>query len=451
MLPEITAPAPASDEGLCFGKFRLLPRQRLLLASGIELPLNGRAFDILTLLVERAGEFVSNAELMAHAWPHSVVEGISVRVHIAALRRLLEGRGNVRCIENRIGHGYRFIACVSREVAVPRHRPPAALSSLVGRAQAIDALTTLVQGHRWVTAVGAAGAGKSVLALAAANGLTAHFGSGACVVDLATITDLPTLTARIAQSLELPALAGVAPAALIHALQYRHLLVVLDNCDLALGAVACLTEPLLAGTARLHVLTTSREGVGGASEQQFRVTPLSLAASIDLFVARVAAVAPSAAAGGANADDMAELCRRLAGIPLVIELAAAQVATWGLRGLASRLDAHLLRMINGRRTADARHRTWRAALDWTYGLLGEAERWLLTQLTAFDAAFTLEDVVALAVRWQGTARQTTECLLSLASKSLITTELRGNTAEHRLLEPIRVYARDNLRTEFPSS
>jgi predicted ATPase/DNA-binding winged helix-turn-helix (wHTH) protein len=444
MLQGMASPAPTSGEGLCFGEFRLLPRQRLLLANGRALPLNGRALDILILLVERAGQFVTNAELMAHAWPHSVVEGISVRVHIAALRRVLERKGSARYIENSIGRGYRLVAPVYRETAMPRHRPPAPLSGLIGRARDIDTLTGLVQRHRWMTAVGAAGTGKSVLALAVATGLTGRFGSGACLVDLSTITDLPALVARLAHTLKVAPLADAAPATLAHALHDRHLLLVLDNCDLALGAVASLTEILLAGTDRLHVLSTSREAIGGASEQQFRVTPLDLTSSIDLFMARVSVLAPSIAAGGANAGVIADLCCRVDRIPLMIELVASQVPTLGLRGLASRLDTRMLEMIHGRRTADPRHRTWRAALDWTFEMLSEAERLLLTQLTAFDDEFTLEELLSLAVRWRGTPRETTECLLSLAGKSLILTGLHNNTARHRLLGPIRVYARDKM-------
>jgi predicted ATPase/DNA-binding winged helix-turn-helix (wHTH) protein len=457
------------NQSFRFGPFRFTPRRRLLLALDKEVRIGNRALDILTVLIERAGELVTKEELIAYAWPRSVVEEINLRVHIAALRRALgDGQAGNRYIVNTVGRGYSFVAAVSKgenapadyRSAVPTHQYtlPAPLVRMVGRAKELEALVGLVQTRRFVTILGAAGMGKSTLALAVAGELAHRFDDGTRFVDLTAISDSSLVANATAAAIELTVPAHNPLPELISFLKDKRALLVLDNCEHVIAAAASTVEKLLEGTSQLHILATSREPMGVAGEWQHHLPPLEVPeegdaktadavrhySAVELFVERALATAPAFELSDTNATLVGDICRRLDGIPLAIELAAARLNVLGVREVASRLGAQLLQVTNTRRTASRRHQTLRAALDWSFELLLQTERILLQRLAAFQGSFTLDSAVGFAARAGLDRRDVSEAIMSLAEKSLIMTDIAGYNARHRLLHTTRAYALERL-------
>jgi predicted ATPase/DNA-binding SARP family transcriptional activator len=318
---------------------------------------------------------------------------------------------------------------------------PVPLTSFVGREREVAAVAALLGGTRLVTLTGAAGSGKTRMALAVAaraQGETAW-------VDLAPLARPELLPAYVGSRLGIAEEPERAPwDTLAGALGRRELLLVLDNCEHLADGCAHLVDGLLRACPRLRVLATSREALSVSGERAWQVPLLAEDDSVTLFAERAAAVAPHLPLLPHHRDTVAAICRRLDGLPLAIELAAARVAVLAPAQLLERLDEALRSLGSGARTAPPRQRTLRGALDWSYSLLGEPERLLLSRLAVFAGSFSLTAVERIAADDRLPADTVLEALATLVEKSLVMMELRQGEARYRLLEIVRQYAQEQL-------
>ena len=340
-----------------------------------------------------------------------------------------------------------------------RHNLPEQLTSFVGRGQELEQLGQLLASARLLTLTGAGGCGKTRLALQLADRQKTDFEGGVWVVDLAPLADpalLPHAIAGVLGVLEGSNRSLVV--ALVDHLRTRHLLLVLDNCEHLIAACAELSETLLRAAPQLRIVATSREGLGVQGETVWRVPSLTLPSpgqaltpegllafeGMRLFAERAASIAPFILTG-ANAVAVAEVCRRLDGIPLAIELAAARVPVLSVDQINLRLKDRFRLLTGGGRTAVARQRTLEAAVDWSYELLSEPERRLLSRLSVFAGGWTL-DAAEEVCAGEGIERDDIVDLLSrLVDKSLVIVEEDAAAdRRYRFLETIRQYGRDRL-------
>lgn len=460
----------SSQDSLAFGPFCVHRRRRLLLEGDKEVRLGSRAFDLLIALLDHGGEVVSREQLEARVWPTSVVEETSLRVHVAALRRALgEGHDGTRYITNVPGRGYCFVAPVKALHTAPvaeapgpgvgtSHNLPVRLTPTVGRARAVDALRALILQRRFVTVTGPGGMGKTTLALTVAEDLLASFPHGIWFVELAPIVDPTRLVGTVASTLGIPVPAEAPLPALRAALVDRKMLVVLDNCEQVLEAAAALAENLLKCSSGLSVLATSRERLNADGEWVYRLPSLAnppegphlsaaqalMFSAVQLFVQRAMAGSDGFALTDADAPAVRDLCRKLDGNPLAIEIAAAHVDRIGVRGLAVGLHKQLQLFARGRRTASPRHRTLEATLDWSYKLLSERERSVLRRLAVFRGNFTLESACSVASDLRVTSRMVIDCTMTITDKSLLSIDASGDPIRYRLFETTRAYALEKL-------
>ena len=334
------------------------------------------------------------------------------------------------------------------------------MGRLHGRDALIAKICAAVTRGRLVTLVGVGGIGKTTAAVAAATALTNGMGEP-CFVDLTPLRDGLQLPLLITGLLGQPPNPENPLDGLFGALGQNPRLLILDNCEHLIGDAAFFAEQVLRGAPALRVLATSREPLRAEAEMVMRLEPLEYPSedamlhaatigaypAVSLFWDRAA---PDRDLHDLSADELcslAELCRRLDGIPLAIELAAAQLGTFGLQGLAARLDDRFTLLTRGRRTALPRHRTLRATLDWSHDLLPENERALLRRLAVFNGGFTLASVHAVAAEPEQTLSATEELLGNLLAKSLIVADHSRPEPRFRMLETMRAYAREKLGDE----
>jgi predicted ATPase/DNA-binding winged helix-turn-helix (wHTH) protein len=468
-MPKAMATPPAAQHALAFGPFKLLRSERLLLQDGLPVRLGGRALDLLVALVERAGEVVSRQELEACVWPRTIVEETSLRAHISALRKALgDGQGGARYIVNQPGRGYCFVAPVARLTeptravpAVALHGLPARLAHMVGRNDVVAKLCAQLESCRFITIVGPGGIGKTTVAVAVAESSALRYANGVCFIDLASVAHEQGVPAALASGFGLAAATDDVVTSLANLLRHARVLAVIDNCEHVVTGLVPLVEQLLKTAPGLHVLATGREPLRADGEWLYRLPPLGLPEQADditasqamaypavqLFVDRAVTSTGSFELCDSDAADVTQLCRRLDGNPLAIELAAARVHLFGVRGLARQLDAHLLHLKG--RTSVARHETLGLLLDWSYDLLSEPERSVLRQLSVFSARFSLDAALELVTSCGDAAPLATQnrvfdTIMDLADKSLIVSDISSDTVCFRLLELTRAYARDKL-------
>ncbi|WP_189441690.1 ATP-binding protein, partial [Pseudoduganella dura] len=420
----MTLQAPESSVAYAsFGPFRLYPAQRVLLEDGRPLKLGSRAFDILAALAERAGATVSKADLIARAWPDTVVGEANLRVHMVALRKALRETPGRRYLGSVAGQGYALVA------PVQWHAPSVATHAdgqPTDRAELVHALAALPPRHSLVTLTGTGGVGKSTLAHAVARRLEPQFRSWC--VDMAEAADP---AAALAAALDLPPATDPASALVAH-LRERPVLLVFDNCDRIVALAAAFAERLLRDVPGLCILATCNEALRAAGERVQRIEPLdcpppgatTAAAAlaypaVALFAARAAAVHGGFTLTDADAPAVADLCRGLDGVPLAIELAAGRLDLFHPRDLLARLDERLQILKGGRRTAPPRHRSLRASLDWSIDTLSPAERVVLGRVAVFTGPFTLARAVRIAAGDAMTAAGVEDALATLAAKSLL--------------------------------
>jgi predicted ATPase/DNA-binding winged helix-turn-helix (wHTH) protein len=453
-----------------FGAFRLFATERQLRKGDEPVQLGGRALDMLIALVERAGEVVSQRELISRVWPDVAVEEANLRVHIASLRKALgDGREGARYIVTVPGRGYSFVAPVTgatpqssplREAAVsdrPQRLPPK-LTRMIGRDDIVCALSAQLMVSRFVSIVGAGGIGKTTVAISVAHALLDGFDGGVFFVDLAALTDAKLVPTTVARTLGLMMQTQDPLRSLAAFIGNKKILLVLDNCEHVIDSAAMVAERVIGETPQAHVLTTSREALRVEGEHVHLLYALDcppddpgLAAAealkypaVQLFMERAAASGHGAALSDIDAPLVATICRRLDGIALAIELAASRTGSLGIRGIADLLDNRFSLVWHGRRTALPRHQTMNAMLDWSYNLLSPHEKAVFGRLSVFVGDFTLEPARSVASDAETDAASATEAIASLLAKSLISkTELHGSM-RYRLLETTRTFAAAKL-------
>jgi predicted ATPase/DNA-binding winged helix-turn-helix (wHTH) protein len=453
-----------------FGPFRLLAAQRLLLEGDTPVRLGSRAFEILAALVERAGQVVGKEELIARAWPQTFVEESNLKIQVSALRRALgDGQGDSRYVITVAGRGYSFVAPVRHEepadTALPPpvapasvHNLPLAMPRAIGREEAVAALVSRLSRERLLTIVGPGGIGKTTVALAVAERMIADYEHGVWLVDLSPLNDPRLVPSAVATVLGLEVRTDNPLAGLVAALRDRRALLLLENCEHVIDAAASLAAAVLTGVPGVNILATSREPLGVAGEREHRLGPLGSPPSssgltaaeaaafpaVQLFVERVSAIVEDFALTDANAALIVEICQRLDGLPLAIEFAAPRVEVLGLEGLAAGLDHSLPLLTARRRTSMPRHRTMRAVVDWSYGLLSEDEQLFFRALGIFAGGFTVEAAAAVAIDAADTPCEAIDRLADLVAKSLVVADVSGATPRFRLLDTTRAYAIEKL-------
>src|SRR6516164_2532509 len=451
--------APAS---FAFGRFRILPQRREVLADGRRIGIGGRAFDALVVLIEANGAVVSKNELMSRVWPGRIVEDNSLHAQIKVLRKAFSDRDLIRTV---VGRGYQFRGEVrpynagnreqaepgtALEVSAPPHAStnlPAPTSDLIGRDGEIREVIGLLADHRFVTLTGPGGIGKTRLAVEIARHLLPQFADGVWIAELASLSDPQLVPITVAAALGLELVSGVvSPERIAAALGAKKIMLVLDNCEHVIVAAAGMVEALLHANPAARVMATSREPLRAESEHLYRVPPLAVPTedtqalkdvlrygAVALFIARAQAADPHFAPDRQTAAAIAAICRRLDGIPLAIELAAARASALGMQELASRLDDRVSVPTEGRRTALRRHQTLRATLDWSYELLPGPERAVLRQLSIFASGFNLAAANAVIASAKIPASDVVERVANLVTKSLVAADVGGAAVDYRLL------------------
>ncbi len=453
---------------LKFGPFELSSSERVLRRGGEGLRLGGRALDILIYLADRPGEVIAKQELMDRIWSDVTVEEGSLRVHVAAIRKTLgDGQFGNRYIANIKGRGYSFVGTVvplagnteSRNDKF-RHqgRLPVRPIMMIGRETVVSEVSDKLRNERFVSLLGPGGIGKTTIALAVGRAVAEEFGGKVCFVDLGSLTDPRHVAGAVATSLGLALKSKDPGPELVDLVRSRKLLIILDSCEHVIEAVASLAEQLYRQTEEIHVLPTSREPLKVQGEHCYRVLPLDYPPdgseqtvnavlrypAVQLFVQRRAARAGTFVLTDEEAPLVAEMCRKLDGLPLAIELAAGQVAALGIKNTVARLMSRPELLKLNHRTAVPRHRTLMATLDWSYDLLSDAERTAFRRIAPFVGHFTLEGVWRVAGELGADTRELFEAIAGLVEKSVIVTRPDDGQQWYRLLDTTRAYALEKL-------
>lgn len=451
-----------------FGAFVLFETQRRLERAGLAVRIGPRSFDLLLHLIKCAGEFVGKSELLASVWAGVVVEEGSVRVHMSALRKALgEPGGDDECVEWISSvplRGYRFngrVRCEAGSVSLMQARPtgesfarpPVRLTELVGRDGDVQQVLGALDAYRLVTIVGTGGIGKTSVAIRVAECRRAGWQGAIGFIDLAPLISpehvLGTMVRALGAAADLPD----AVQAMVERLAGGEALLVIDNCEHVVDALAPPVARLLAALPGLRILATSREALGVNGECVLRLPALAVPAdaqqvtldeamswpSVRLLVERAqAAGAQHVAFNEAHAPLLARMARQLDGIPLAIELVAARLGVQSVSDLASRLDDHMRLYSVAGRGALPRHRTLAAALDWSIALLGEDELRLFRRLSVFRGRFDVESALGIDVGIN--PDETFDALMSLVNKSLVSFDGTQASDPYRLLDTTRSYA-----------
>jgi predicted ATPase/DNA-binding winged helix-turn-helix (wHTH) protein len=458
-----------SDRSLSFGPFELFPQRRALREGGKPLRLGSRALEVLIVLVEHAGELVSNKDLLARAWPDTFVEEANLRVQVMALRKSLgDCQGGARYINNVPGRGYCFVAPVvvhrqPQTVDQPvgediESSLPVLLTRLIGREKEVSAIADRLSRRRFVTIVGAPGIGKTSVATAVARHLVGEYKDGVHFVELASVSDPALVPSSVAAALGLPIWSEASIPGVVGFVRDKHILIVLDNCEHVLDAASELTVALLKGGSHVDILTTSREPLRADGEWIYRLPTLAVPPpneeltaarafafpAVQLFAERGLAALDSFDLTDTNAAIVADLCRQLDGIPLAIELAASRIDVFGVAELAADLHDGLKLLQRGRRTAVPRHQTLRAALNWSFELLSPDEQTILVRLSVFRSPFDIDAAVAVVADGAISRANVIDGITDLTAKSLVAANVSGHTTYFYLLETTRAYAAEKL-------
>lgn len=450
-----------SDTPLLFEPFELQPLQRRLLRHGEPVVLRARAFDLLLALAERSGSLVTKGELLDLVWPGLVVEENNIAAQIAALRKTI---GN-ELIATVPGRGYRFTAAI-RQVSTPavvaQLTPPASVAvapppigpPLFGREPDRLRLEAALQPGACITLVGPGGVGKTALARAV---LARRAPENSAWVDLAALGDGTQLTGALCRALRIAShgSADESRAALAGALDGGAFLLVLDNAEHVVDAVATLAAMLRGAAPTLALLVTSQLPLRIATEQVQPLGPLAppadtlsddealAAASVQMLLERVRAADPRFQLDRAALPLLRRLCTRLDGLPLALEMAAPMVPLLGLPGVLAALDQRLAVLRRGRRDAPARHKTLHAAMQWSHDLLEPKAQRALRRLGVFASGFSLDLAVAVAGDDGDDRWELIDTLAELVDRSLVTS-LHEEPPRYRLLETMRAYALEQL-------
>lgn len=445
--------------------------RRELRVSGVNVPLGSRAFQILELLSQVRGELVTKDELLDAVWGGAAVSENLLQVHISAVRKAL---GSYRSLlKTQSGRGYRLLGSwevedqsspspspskSQKEAATSaRSNLPVLVTELIGRATAMSHVCGLLSAYRIVTLSGAGGIGKTTLALHAAREALPEYTGGTWLVELAPLSDPSLVPSTVATALGLKLGDANSTETIARSIGATKLLLIIDNCEHVIDAVASLADILVRQCPSLTILTTSREVLRIGGEYIYRVPPLDVPdveqteveelrshSAVELFVARTVVLDPIVSPQNDDLPMIASICRHLDGMPLAIEFAAARAATLGIAAVQDELKNRFALLTTGRRTAVPRHKTLRATLDWSYELLPAEERRLLRRLSVISGTFGLAAAQALIERNAGDrVPNVAENIANLVDKSLIIAD-RTDIGRWRLLETTRAYATERL-------
>jgi len=456
------------SEAYRLGPFVLDASTGVLARDGEPVALGKRAVAVLSVLVRSPQAFVPKERILEAAWPGLVVQESNLAVQVLSIRRALaQVPGGEAWLETLPRRGYRYVGPVApvdeAPGAPPPGRPPTnlpePLTSFVGRERERAEVASLMSANRLVTLVGAGGVGKTRLALRVAASAAADYPDGAWLVELSALTDPGLVPQAVGAALGQREQPHREPLdALVETLRAKRLLVVLDNAEHLLAACTALVETLLRQCPQVAWLVTSRERLAVPGEQCYVVPPLSLpdagAAAAPEDLARADAVRlmcerarlhlPRFELTGENAASLAAICRRLDGLPLAIELAAARLRTLSPVELERRLDRRFALLVGGGPTLPPRQQTLRTAIDWSHDLLDDAQRALFARLSAFAGGCALEAAERVCAGEGIDAADVLDLVTSLADKSLVVVEERAGATRYRLLDSIRDYAAERL-------
>ncbi|MGY8707399.1 winged helix-turn-helix domain-containing protein [Bradyrhizobium sp. 18BD] len=460
--------SPPIDRTYSFGRWLIDCQRRELRYDNTTVPIGSRAFEILEKLVGSAGLLVTKDDLIGSIWSGLTVEDNTLQVHISAVRKALgEDRNLLKTVS---GRGYTLAGAWRRglldhpaaaPVTVPADAAfssnlPSFRAPLIGREDCLSQLAELLSAYRAVTLVGPGGIGKTKLAIELARSAASSFNDSVALVELATLQDAALAASACARALGLASNdKDVSAASIAQAIGARRLLLVLDNCEHVIEAAAQIASAVLRYCPNVTVLATSREGLRIDGEYVAAIPTLSVPgpdmhdpdlllreSAVELFVTRTRALRTNFVAGAAELQKIAGICRRLDGIPLALEFAAARAANLGVDTVLLRLDKRFELLSGGRRDQLPRHQTLRATLDWSYDLLAPAEQDLLCRLAVFPAGFTLDAAIAMMDDTLSRS-DVIETLFNLVGKSLVSLD-PSFEGRWRLLESTRAYALEKL-------
>ncbi|MBB5537203.1 ATP-binding protein [Rhizobium giardinii] len=443
-------------EELVFGPFTINANRRILLRNGVTIPLGSRAIDVLIHLATHAGELRTNSQIVKHVWPDTFVEEANLRVHISALRKALgDTQREPQFIANIPGRGYTFVAQVRKEqraavelAAVPG-APDRAISRIFGREETISSIETQISKARLLTVVGPGGIGKSTVARAVTS--PDRCLSEIVWIDLSEVANPRLVPTVVASAIGVLARSENIVLDISAHFGSRDVLMVLDSCEHVVESVASFVEEVLSRAPGLRILATSREPLRATGERVNRLPPLDTPLSaptardalrfpaVQLFVDRADACLGGYKLSDADAPHVAEICARLDGIALAIELAAGRLETIGIAALATSLTDCFRVLTRGRRTALPRHQTLRATLDWSYTILSQPERAAVCELSVFPGWFTNDAASSVLAD-----RDTEELIAALVAKSLVVADASQGETRYRLLGTTRLYAWQKL-------
>jgi len=462
MIPE---PMARVETVLHFGPYQIFPASRVVLEAGRPLRLGRRALDILLALLERAGEVVSKRELLARVWAGQDIDEGNLRVHMTALRKALgDGQNGRRFIVTVALRGYSFVEPLTASAqATPapdggpaaNHNLPPRRNRLLGREAELERLVAELPRRRCICLAGSGGIGKTSLALQAAERFIGQYAHGIRLLDLTPLQDARPLNSTLAGALGIPGLAGESLEHICAQVADRQMLLLIDNCEHLIEAAAQLVECLLSHAPQIHILATSRESLRATGEHILPLRPLDCPPAqlgsiedalsypaVALLIERTREAHDDFVFRVEDLRTVGEICRRLEGIPLALELAAGHLgqADGSIEAL---LQGGYLDLPLQTEESPHRHEHLRAMLDWSYALLRPAEQACLRRLSVFRGSFTLESIAA--VLGQPADLGAAFVLVNhLTAKSLLTTEIRSDEVTYRLLEPTRLYALEKL-------
>lgn len=417
--------------------------------------------DILLFLLSHRGEPNTNAEILRHVWPKTFVEDANLRVHISALRKALgDSQRESQFIVNSPGRGYMFVAPIELAgrnqhepdavAAYRKKRADRSTSRIFGRDAAVGAITGQLAKGRLVTIVGPGGIGKSTVARVV---ISQYIGQTDVVwIDFSEVGKGELVQTEVASALGVVSRTHNILHEITSFLRGRKLLIVLDGCEHLIASIAEFVERLLAQTSDLDILATSREPLRAEGERVHRLPPLDLPQSstkaqdalaspaVQLFVERADACLGGYDLTDEDAPHVAEICTRLDGIALAIELAAGRLETIGVETLSRSLSDSFGILTRGRRTALTRHQTLRATLDWSYHILHFAEQQALMELSVLPGWFTSGTAAAIL-----SGNELDDILAALVAKSLIVAATPSGGTLYRLLDTTRLYAAEKLK------
>ena len=440
---------------LSFGAFRLDPVERRLWKGSEQVTLAPKPLAVLSYLVERPGRLATKEELLRAVWPDVHVGDAVLKTCVAEIRQVLgDDAVSPRSIETVPRQGYRFVAPIQCD------NVPTRTTRFIGRTREIQDVKSFLRNSRLVTLLGAPGVGKSSLALRVASDLLHEVPHGACWVDLAPLFEPDQIALSVAKALGLADYAGRrSMETLIHFLEQRELLLILDNCEHLADACGAFIDELLQPCGGTTIFATSREPLCVDREIAWRVPPLSLPGasnSLDslltseaaqLFVDRARTSCPGFQLTARNAGAVADICRRLDGLPLSLELAAARTAILTPEEIATRLDDALALLDDDGRTARSRRQTLSRALEWSYETLSAKERVTLSILTVFAGDFSLPAAEAVCAATQEIETGEVLALVSrLVDKSMIVvvSQPEQPAMRFKLLQIVSQFARKQI-------